>query len=143
PLLGETRAIDDENGVGVADLLLDVAPQLGQDVVVTPAAGADEQLEGPAVEGGGGGDGLGGLAVQAGELAAQDDEGVRPLLGAGEVGQVALAETLQVVQAAVEVGRVEFGVGEEGLRRGVLQDVHDGAPEKGTAVNLAKPTPAG
>src|SRR5262249_6246908 len=89
PLLGETRAIDDENGVGVADLLLDVAPQLGQDVVVTPAAGADEQLEGPAVEGGGGGDGVGGLALEGGELAAEEDQGGRPPLGAGGGGAVA------------------------------------------------------
>src|SRR5262249_61071227 len=51
PLLGGTRAIDDENGVGGGDLLPDVGPQLGPGVLRPPAPGAGAQTAGPAARG--------------------------------------------------------------------------------------------
>ena len=49
--------------------------QLGHHGFVVPAAGADEVLHGLAGAAGLGGDGLGGLALQAAELALQDHLG--------------------------------------------------------------------
>ena len=71
PLLGEGRAVQDEDAVGVAQFLGDVAAQFGPDGVVVPAAVADELLQVAALEPGLRGDGLGGLTLQAGELALQ------------------------------------------------------------------------
>jgi hypothetical protein len=86
----------------VAQLLPDVAAELGQDGGVVPAAVADEQLERAAVEPGLGGDRLGRLPVQPGELAAEHDQGMVALLAAVEVGQVAGGERLQPAAAAAD-----------------------------------------
>src|SRR5262249_62164619 len=72
---------------GVGQLLADVAAQLGQEGVVVPLAGADEVLQGAALLAGLVGDRLGGLALQPGELAAEDRGGVGALLGAVEQRQ--------------------------------------------------------
>src|SRR5262249_58980045 len=90
PLLGEAGGIEDKGTAVVAEFLGHVALEFVQDGAVVPAAGADEQLQGAALLAGLGGDGLGGLALQAGQLAAQDGEGVAALLlavGGGEGGR--------------------------------------------------------
>src|SRR5579884_117295 len=56
----------------LAVLLSDVEAQLVADGFVVPAVVADEQLQVAALEPGLGGDGLGGLALSAGELALKD-----------------------------------------------------------------------
>src|SRR5205823_5017275 len=76
PLLGEGGTVQDEDGLGVAQFGADLAAEFAQDGLVVPAAGADEQLQGAAFLTGLGGDGLGGLALQATELAAQERAGV-------------------------------------------------------------------
>ena len=67
PLLGETAGVDDEDGAAVAPLGADVAAEFGQQGVVIPGTVADEFLDGPAVDAGVVGDGLGGLALEARE----------------------------------------------------------------------------
>jgi hypothetical protein len=69
PRLGEGAGVQDQHGVRVVALLGDVPAQLRHDLLVVPAAGADEVLHGHAVPAGLVGDGLGGLALQVAELA--------------------------------------------------------------------------
>jgi hypothetical protein len=95
-LLGEGGAIQDEGRVVIAQLLADVAAQLFEDGLVNPLAGTDEQLQGAALETGVVGDGFGGLALQAGELALEDGLGMTSLFVTVEAGEVAADEALQV-----------------------------------------------
>ena len=136
-LLGEGRGVQDEDAVGVGQLLGDVAAQLVADGGVVPAAGADEQLQGAALLAGLAGDGLRGLALEPGELAAQDGEGVVALLGAVEQGQVALGEGGQAVGAGADGGGRQVGTGEECLGVGVVEDTHGGLQED-TAVQSSR-----
>lgn len=125
-LLGKPRPVQDEDPLVVAQFLGDVAPQFAPDGVVVPPAGADEQLQGPPFEAGLGGDGLGGLALEASELALEDDAGVLALLLAVEEGEVAPDEVLQAGGAGVEVVGGELGIAEQGPGVGVIEQVHSG-----------------
>ncbi len=126
PLLGEGGTVQDEGRVGMPQFRADVAAQLLPDGAVVPAAGADEELQGSALLARLGGDGFGGLALQAGELAAQQGEGMRALFVAGEAREVAGRELLQAAGAGADGGRRKFGVLEQGLRIGVVEHVHGG-----------------
>jgi hypothetical protein len=75
-----------------------------------------------------GGDGLGSLAPQVAEFAPDDDLGEGALLVAVEAGEVAGQEGVQPVAASADIGGGDFGIGEEGLRRGVLQESGQGNP---------------
>lgn len=86
-LLGESRGIEHEHAVGVAQLVADVTAQLAEHGGIIPAYGADEQLPGAALESDLDGDGLGDLALQAGELALEDHLSVPALLEAIEAGK--------------------------------------------------------
>jgi len=59
-----------------------------------------------------GGDGFGGFAFQAGQLAAQNGPGVEPLFGAMEAGQVAGHEGFEVAVSCLDGGRREFSIAE-------------------------------
>jgi hypothetical protein len=99
-----------------------MAAQFGGDGLVVPGAGADEVLHGLAGAVGLVGDGLGGLALQVAELALDDHLGQLTLLEAVEEGEVASQEVVQAVATAADVGCGDVGIGEQGLRRGMLQD---------------------
>jgi|SRR5579885_2010433 len=83
-------------------------------------------LQGAPLESGLGGDGLGGLAPQAGELTAEDGAGVFALLLAVEEGEVASHEVLQPAGAGAKALGVGAGVVEQGLGVGVVEQVHGG-----------------
>ena len=122
----------------MSDLVGDVSVEFGSDGVVGPAAGPDEQLQGSAVLSGLSGDGLGGLALESGEFAGQDGAGVYAVLGPGEVGQVAGNERLQASGAGADGVGGEFGVAEQRLGSGVVEQVHGRL--HGDGVSLAEPT---
>src|SRR5262249_31784312 len=108
-----------------------------EDGAVVPATGADKQLQGAALLAGQGGDGFGGLALQAGELAAQHGQGMVALLGAVEQGEVALGEGGQAVGAGADGVGGNFGDREQGPGVGVVEDVHGGL-HKDTAVQCSR-----
>src|SRR3954447_16231697 len=64
PRLGEAAGVQDQDGLLIAQRLADLAAQLGHDSLVVPLAGADEELDGLAVDAGLDGDRLAGLALQ-------------------------------------------------------------------------------
>jgi hypothetical protein len=89
-----------------------VGADLGHDGLVIPGPRADESLKGLEGDAGLVGDRLGGLEIQAGELALEDEGGVGALLGASEQGEVAWQEGVQASGAGVDLlgraaGRVE------------------------------------
>jgi hypothetical protein len=101
-------------------------------------------LQGTALEAGLGGDGFGGLALEAGELAAQDGEGMGALFFPAEAREVALGEGGETVGAGADGLRGEFSISEQGLGVGVVEDVHSGLRgEKGTPVRIAARAAAG
>ncbi len=104
--------------------------QLGQDRVVVPAAGTDEQLQGTALLARLRGDRFGRLALQSGQLAFEQRAGVVTLFLAREQGQVACHEGFQVVGATAHRRCRKLGIGQQSLGVGVLQNVHNGPPEK-------------
>jgi hypothetical protein len=84
-----------------------VTAQLGHDRLVVPPAGADEELDG--------------LAVDTG-LDGDHERGGRTLLGPVEPRQVALEERGEPVLAAPHGLRGQDGIGEQGLGLGVIQE---------------------
>src|SRR5690349_2182940 len=96
-------------------------PQFGQDWGIVPAAGTNEQLQGATFLSGGGGDGLGSLALEAAELAGQHGQGVLALLGPTEVWQVAGREDFEVALAGADGVRGRLGIGRQGSRSGAVQ----------------------
>src|SRR4051794_38926845 len=63
PRLGEAAGVEDQDRVRVGQDLADVVAELGHDGLVVPAAGADEVLDGLAVDAGLDGDRLAGLPL--------------------------------------------------------------------------------
>src|ERR1043165_7904813 len=61
--LGEAARVEDQDGPRVGQDLADVAAEFGHDGLVVPSAGADEVLDGLAVDAGLDGDRLAGLAL--------------------------------------------------------------------------------
>ena len=120
--LGEGAGVEDQDGLVVAQLLGDVAADLGHDRLVVPLAGPDEELDRLAVDAGLDGDRLAGLALQAAEQAADDEGGVVALLGPSEAGQVAFEESGESVLAAADGLGGQDGVGQDGLGFGVFQE---------------------
>src|SRR3954451_490967 len=100
PLLGERAGVEDQDGVAIPQDPADMAPQLAQDRVVVPSAGADEELEVLVCDAGAGGDRFGSLALQAADEATNDQGGVLALLLAIESGEIATEESPQVIAAA-------------------------------------------
>src|SRR5262249_56286659 len=92
--------------------------------VVMGGGGGEEGVEGLAVAASLVGDRLGGFALQVAELAVQDDACQFVLLDAVEAGQVALQELLQPPPAAVDGSRRELGIGQQGLGGGVIEQRH-------------------
>ena len=119
---GERTAIDDQDAVGVCQLLTDVATDLGQDGGIVPEAGAEEVLDGLTWSSGLIGDRLGGLALQAAESPLDDDGSEFALLDALEERQVALQEAGEVVAAADDGRREQERVRKQRLRRRVFED---------------------
>jgi len=68
-LLTQPGAVEDEHAIGMAEFFADVLPQFLEHGLIVPAAGADEQLQGPAFQADLMGDRLGRLPLQAGEFA--------------------------------------------------------------------------
>jgi hypothetical protein len=77
-----------------------------------------------------GGDGFGGLGLQADEFAAEDDEGTVAVFAAGEAGKVALGEGMQARRAVGEGVGVEFRIPEQTLGFGVVERVHGSLRQK-------------
>jgi hypothetical protein len=114
--------IQHEHAVGVAQCSADVATQFGQDGLIVPAAGTDEVLQGPSFVADIDGNGLGGLALQAGELALENDLRMLALLVAIEEGQVALDKAAEVLAAAADRAGLDLGLGQQFLGGGMLKD---------------------
>src|ERR671911_497390 len=68
--LGEAAGVEDQDRLRVGEDLPDVAAEFGHDGLVVPAACADEELDGLAVDSGLDGDRLAGLPLQAAEQSA-------------------------------------------------------------------------
>ena len=124
PLLDEATAIQDHDRLGVGQFVTDVSAQLVDDRVVLPGAGADEGLDGLAVQTGLGGDRLAGLAFQTAEEPVDDRAGMSPMFDAVEAREVAVKEGGQAVLAAFDGLGGEGGVGQEGPGVGVIQEAH-------------------
>jgi hypothetical protein len=128
-LLGHAVVIQDQDGVGVAPFLTDVAAELRADGGVVPRAGADEVLQGSAFPPGLGGNRLGGLALQAGAFAAEEGVGMAALRVAVEAGEVAWDEGGQVTGTGTNVVGGDVGLIEKGLGLRVFQKGrHEDAP---------------
>ena len=120
-LFGEGAGVEHEHAVRSRQLLTDVPPQFGHDLLVVPNAAADEEFEVLAWDAGLGGDRLDGLPREPAEEPANEGAGVPALFFAVEQRQIALQEARDVVTAAADVGGRDFGVGEQGLSLGVIQ----------------------
>jgi hypothetical protein len=122
--------VEDEDRLGVAEFLADVALQFVEDRLVVPAARTHEELEGPTFQAGLRGDGFNGLAWEAGELAGQDGEGVPALFRAVEAGEVALGEGGEAAFAGADVVSREFGIVQQGLGVGMVENVQGGLQKR-------------
>ena len=119
PLLGEGAGIDDHDALRFGEFLPDMEPQFGHHGFVVPFPRADEELDRLARQAGLDRDRLTGLTLQSAEAPANDRGGVRALLGAIELGQIALKKAGQTVGAVADgVGR-DGGVVQQGLGLGV------------------------
>src|SRR5260370_20100172 len=121
-LLGEGRGVEHEHAVGVAQFGGDVAAQFGQDGVIGPAAGANEMLQGASFQPDIDGDGLGGLALQTGELALEEDLGMLALPVAIEERGGQCDKAGEVLGTAADGAGLDFGLGQQLLGLGVLKD---------------------
>ena len=83
-LLGEAAGVDHDPAAVLGQLLADVPPQFGHDLLVVPDAAADEELEVLAGDAGLGGDRLDGLPLQPAEQPPDEGGGVPALLLAVE-----------------------------------------------------------
>jgi hypothetical protein len=109
PFRGESRGIEDEHRVGAAQRRGDLAVQFVHRRHVVPRGGAEEVLQGLAVEVKALGDGLGILVLEAGEVGA----GMRLTLRAGERGDEGMREALEAVDDATERGGWDLRVSEQ------------------------------
>jgi hypothetical protein len=121
-LFGDGMAIQDQNRLGVGDVVTDVAAQFGADGAIIPESSANEVLQGSPFEARLGGDRFGGFAFQAGEFALEDGQGMATLFLALEKGEVALNKDSQALEAGGEVVRGNLGGVEEGLSSGMFQN---------------------
>jgi hypothetical protein len=103
-----------------------VAAELGQDRLVVPPAGADEELDRLAVDARLDRDRLARRAPQAAEQAPDDEGGAGAPLGAAEAGQRAAEEGGEAILAAADGLGGEDGVGQEGLGSGMIEERHGG-----------------
>src|SRR6266511_752170 len=102
PLLGEGAGVDDHDALRLGEFLPDMEPQLGHHGLVVPLTRADEELDRLARQPGLDRDRLTGLALQSAEEPADDQGGVLALLGAIELGQIALEKGGQTVGAVAD-----------------------------------------
>jgi hypothetical protein len=138
--LGEAGGVEDEGGLGVADLFANVAAEFGGDGRIVPLGGADEELEGTAGEAGVDGNGLSGFTLEGGEFAAKEDEGVVAVFTARKEREVALGKGVEVRGAGANVVRGEFGILEQALRFGVIEKIHGSSPaEKKSCCQGSRP----
>src|SRR3954451_1184680 len=124
PLLGERAGIEDQDGVVLPQDPADMAPQLAQDRVVVPSAGADEELDVLVGDAGADGDRFGGLALQAADEAPNDQGGVLALFLAIEAGKVTTEEPPQTLAAATNGLGCERRIVEKGLGGGMIEESH-------------------
>jgi hypothetical protein len=101
-----------------------MAPQLSQDRVVVPSAGADEELDVLVFDAGAGGDRFGGLALQAADEATNDQGGVLALLLAIEAGEITTEEPPQAITTATNGLGCERRIVEKGLGVGMIEESH-------------------
>src|SRR5262249_45001718 len=139
PRLGEAAGVEDQDGLLVAQRLADVAAQLGHDGLVVPLPGADEELDGLAVDAGLDRDRLAGLALQPADQAADDEGGVGALLDSVEARQVPLEERGEPVPAALDLLGSHDGVSQEGLGLGMIQERHGVASRRSPALPIITP----
>ena len=107
--LGEGAGVEDQDALLVAQLLDDVASDLGHDRLVVPLAGAGEGLDGLAMEPGLDGDRLAGLALQAAAQAAEDEPGMGARVGLGHPRAPASSEA-SIGRAGRDLGLRPSGV---------------------------------
>src|SRR5207302_362537 len=119
PLFREAGGVENKDRLGIGQFRADMVAEFLEDGTIVPSAGTDEQLQGAALLAGLGGNGFGGLALQASELAAEDSQGVPALFLAVEKRQVALGEGGEVRGAGRDGCGGKFGVGEQGLGLGM------------------------
>ena len=122
--LGERAGVEDEDGFGVREFLAHMAAEFVEDGLIVPTAGAHEQLQGAALLAGLGGDGLRGLAFQAGQLAAQDRARVLALFSAVKARQVTAHEGFQVIRTRLDVRCRQLSICQQGLGVGMFQQFH-------------------
>ena len=101
--------------------------QFGQDSLIVPLAGTDEQLQRPTFESGLEGNGFGGLALQAGEFTLEDADGVLSLfvcvacmftLFAGQqlAGKALFGLSLLLLMASLGLSVAEIHISTEALK---------------------------
>src|SRR5262249_31989123 len=118
PLLGEGRRVEDQHAVGAAQLLADLASQLGEPGLVGPRGLADELLQRLAFLVVQVGDGLDVLVLQRGDQAGDVVAGVGCLLAPLEVLDEGVEEAFQAGQDAAGDAGIDFGVGQEVVAAG-------------------------
>ena len=119
-LLGEGGGVEDEHGVGPADLAGDLSDQFVQERAVIPIDLAEEPLDDLSVQVVAVGDRLGVLALDVGEQAGEIGAGMAAALGAGERGRERHGELVQSGDRPLE---------ERGRDLAVLQQLFLAAPE--------------
>src|SRR5262249_16268798 len=123
-LLGEGRGVEDQHGVGLAQLGPDLGGQLAEQGAVVPAGLADELLEALALAVVQVGDGLGVLAGQLGQQALDAVPRVGPLLGRAQGPDERLQERFQPGHDATEQSRRDLSVLNQLVQPDALPSLH-------------------
>src|SRR5262245_17985030 len=124
PRLRERTGIEHEHGVGIRQFLSNVLAKFGHHALVVPRAGADKMLHRLALQSSLIGDRLGRLTIQAAEFAMQDDASQLVLFHTIEPRQIAAQETLQMPPATGHLNGGNFGICQQNLGSGSIEQGH-------------------
>ena len=125
PLLGERRGVEDDHGVGLAEVLADLAGQGGEQRLVVPGDRPDEVLQALPLVVMEVGDRLAGLARELGEEAGHVLGGMTPLLGLVERSGERLDEGFEPTEKALhQLGR-DLGLGQHLFEPKLISPFHD------------------
>jgi hypothetical protein len=130
-LLGEGRGIEDQHGIGLAQVDGDLACQFVQQGAVVPGRLADELLQCLAFLVVQVGDGLGVFIGQVGEQSLEVVMGVAALLVALQGGDEGLEEVLQSWEQAAQQAGVDLGIIQKFLQADPKTSLHRPPPFSG------------
>ena len=128
PLLGERRGVEDEHGVGLAEVLADLTCQGGEQRLVVPGHLPDELLQALAFLVVKVGDRLAGLAFELGEEPGHVLGGMPPLLRPGERLRERLGERFEPLQKALHQLRRDLGLGQHLFQANLVTPFHGRLP---------------